>query len=108
MEKLGVVRGAVSPLAAANDTGDADRRVTVILDKHFQEFDVLCFHPLDNKATIAIKTSDLIKYLEACGHPPEFVDFGEPMVRVTPASAARSRDVHSCNRAGLTHQHRWM
>ena len=66
-------------MAAINDT-DAAEPVTVILDSHFQAFDTVCFHPLDNKATMAIGTSDLVKYLEACGHAPEFIDFGAPMV----------------------------
>lgn len=76
MGYLGVVKGQVSPFCAINDAGG---KVKVVLDAHFQAFDTLCFHPMDNAATMSVSTSDLLKFLQACGHEPDFFDFGEPL-----------------------------
>lgn len=76
MGYLGVVKGQVSPFCAINDVGC---KVKVVLDAHFQAFDALCFHPLDNGATMSVSTSDMLKFLQACGHEPDFFDFGEPL-----------------------------
>jgi Ala-tRNA(Pro) deacylase len=76
MGYLGVVKGQVSPFCAANDSGG---KVKVVLDAHFQSFETLCFHPLDNAATMSVSTSDMLKFLQACGHEPDFFDFGEPL-----------------------------
>ena len=76
MGYLGVVKGQVSPFCAINDAGG---KVKVVLDAHFQAFDTLCFHPMDNAATMSVTTSDLLKFLQACGHEPDFFDFGEPL-----------------------------
>jgi hypothetical protein len=53
--------------------------VKVVLDEHFKSFKSLCFHPLTNAATISIATVDLVKFLDACGHSPEWFDFGAPL-----------------------------
>lgn len=64
---LGIAPGAVSPFAAINDT---DGRVRVVLDQRVLEVDLLNCHPLRNDRTTTIATNDLLRFLEAVGHPP--------------------------------------
>jgi Ala-tRNA(Pro) deacylase len=64
---LGVTPGAVTPVAAINDTR---RTVTVILDAAMMRHETLNYHPLDNSRTTAIGRDDLVRFLEATGHPP--------------------------------------
>jgi Ala-tRNA(Pro) deacylase len=71
MRHLGVIPGAVSPLAVINDT---DRAVRVVLDRGVLENDPVNLHPLDNARTTAIAAADLLRFLEAEGHPPELLD----------------------------------
>ena len=70
METLGVTPGSVTALAPINDTG---RRVTVVLDKWAAEQELINCHPLTNTATTTLRTRDLIRFLEATGHPPRLV-----------------------------------
>ncbi|NQW10721.1 MAG: prolyl-tRNA synthetase associated domain-containing protein [Alphaproteobacteria bacterium] len=63
---LGVAPGAVSPFALINDTECA---VTVVLDRGMLEHRPLNYHPLTNEATIAVQPEDLVRFIEACGHP---------------------------------------
>ena len=74
MRYLGVIPGAVTPFAAINDTGAA---VTVVIDRALLQQRPLNFHPLDNAMTTAIEPEDLVRFLEAVGHPPEIVDLDE-------------------------------
>jgi len=69
-EKLGVIPGAVTPFAAINDTSG---EVTVVLDAAMMRHDVLNYHPLDNARTTTIARDDLVRFLEATGHPPRVV-----------------------------------
>ena len=71
MRHLGVVPGAVSPFAVIND---ADRAVRVALDRGVLEQDPVNLHPLDNARTTAIAAADLLRFLEAEGHPPQLLD----------------------------------
>lgn len=73
---LGVEPGAVTPFAVMNDTAG---RVTVILDKALMRHDRLNFHPLDNTMTTTIAREDLLKFLNATGHPPRIEPVSEPM-----------------------------
>jgi Ala-tRNA(Pro) deacylase len=66
-EVLGVTPGSVTPFAAINDT---EARVTVVLDAPLMEHETLNYHPLTNTMTTAISRDDLVKFLEATGHPP--------------------------------------
>lgn len=66
-EVLGVEPGSVTPFAAINDTED---RITVVLDADMMEHETLNYHPLINTMTTAIARDDLVKFLEATGHPP--------------------------------------
>lgn len=69
-EVLGVEPGSVTPLAAIND---AAGRVTVALDADLLAAEVVNVHPLVNTATTAIRPADLVRVLEATGHPPRVV-----------------------------------
>ena len=71
MRHLGVIPGAVSPFAVIND---ADRVVRVVLEREVLAQDPINLHPLDNAKTTAIATADLLRFLEAEGHPPELLD----------------------------------
>lgn len=73
MAHLGVVPGAVTPFAAVNDSAGA---VQVVLDQGMlEQHAVLNFHPLDNAMTTTIAPGDLVRFLEAVGHPPLRLDF---------------------------------
>ena len=66
-ELLGVTPGSVTPFAVINDTG---HRVTVVLDQALMAHEILHFHPLTNTGTTTLSRQDLLKFLNATGHPP--------------------------------------
>ena len=72
---LGIEPGAVTPLAALNDGG---RRVSVVLDAALAGHATINCHPLVNTMTTSIARDDLIRFLEATGHPPRIVAVAEP------------------------------
>jgi Ala-tRNA(Pro) deacylase len=67
---LGVEPGAVTPFAAINDI---ERAVSVVLDAPMMQHAQLNYHPLDNTRTTTIARDDLIRFLEATGHPPRIL-----------------------------------
>jgi Ala-tRNA(Pro) deacylase len=69
-EVLGVAPGAVTPFGAINDT---ESRVTVVLDAALMEHDIINCHPLANTMTTSLKRDDLVKFLQATGHPPRIM-----------------------------------
>ncbi len=75
-ETLGVAPGAVTPFGAIND--DA-HRVTVVLDAALMEHAIVNAHPLVNTLTTSIARDDLVKFLEATGHPPRIVPIAGPL-----------------------------
>ena len=74
-EVLGVTPGSVTPFSAINDT---EARVTVVLDAAMMEHQTLNYHPLTNTMTTAISRDDLVKFLEATGHPPRIERLSGP------------------------------
>jgi Ala-tRNA(Pro) deacylase len=70
---LGVEPGSVTPFALINDV---ERRANVILDADMMRHELLNYHPLVNSATMSICSSDLMKFIRACGHEPKVVDLG--------------------------------
>jgi Ala-tRNA(Pro) deacylase len=70
-ECLGVEPGSVTPFAVMNDTGGA---VAMVLARKVLEHDPINAHPLHNAATAAIAQADLLRFLEACSHPPVIID----------------------------------
>ena len=75
IEALGVAPGAVTPLAAINDTAG---RVTVVLDTGLMEHAIVNCHPLTNTMTTSIARADLVRFLESTGHPPQIVPVAGP------------------------------
>ena len=78
-ETLGIEPGAVTPFAAMNDTA---LRVTVVLDAAMMEQARINFHPLRNTMTTSINRDDLVRFLEATGHPPRIA----PVARAAAAA----------------------
>jgi Ala-tRNA(Pro) deacylase len=74
LELWGVLPGAVTPFGAINDTA---HRVTVVLDAGMMRHEILNYHPLVNTKTTSLGAEDLIKFLEATGHPPHIVSVTE-------------------------------
>jgi Ala-tRNA(Pro) deacylase len=73
-EVLGVRPGSVTPYAAINDR---EGRLTVVLQRAMLAHDPLNYHPLENTRTTAIAPDDLVRFLEATGHPPRILDIPE-------------------------------
>ena len=73
MANLGVIPGGVTPFAVLNDGA---RHVKVVLDAAMLKHSPLNYHPLRNDRTTAITPEDLVRFLEAEGHPPQIVDLG--------------------------------
>lgn len=71
MRYLGVIPGSVTPFAVINDLGG---RVSVALDRALGDQEVWNAHPLDNAMTTAVRGEDMIRFLEAVGHQPRWVD----------------------------------
>jgi Ala-tRNA(Pro) deacylase len=70
MRYLGVTAGSVTPFALLNDHG---KKVSVVLDEGLRGQDVWNAHPLDNALTTAVTREDMLRFLEAVGHPPRWV-----------------------------------
>jgi Ala-tRNA(Pro) deacylase len=75
MELWGVIPGAVTPFGAINDKPG---RVTVVLDAAMMQHETLNYHPLVNTMTTAIARDDLVKFLQATGHPPRIEPVSGP------------------------------
>ncbi len=72
MKYLGVIPGAVTTFAAIHDTTGA---VRVALDNALLNASRINLHPLTNAMTTTIRSADLLRFLEAVGHPPEIIQF---------------------------------
>ena len=68
---LGVEPGSVTPFAVIND---AAHRVTLVLDRGLQQDGPVNAHPLTNTMTSAIALPDLLRFFEATGHAPRWLD----------------------------------
>ena len=69
---LGVEPGSVTPLALINDP---DHRVSLVLDRGLVQGGPVNAHPLVNTMTTAISFADLLRFFEATGHEPLWLDF---------------------------------
>lgn len=75
MEKyLGLMPGSVSPFGIINDTS---HHVKLFIDKNLEKAERLSFHPNDNTATIVIRRTDFIRFLDAMGNAYEFTELYE-------------------------------
>ena len=72
MEKyLGLRPGSVSPFGLVND---AEHHVHVFLDKNLLQAEKLSFHPNDNRASLAIRLEDFIRYMDHTGNGYEWIE----------------------------------
>jgi Ala-tRNA(Pro) deacylase len=71
MEVLGIEPGSVTAFALINET--SIRVAAVVVDEALMSFDEVNCHPLVNSATTRIATTDLIRFMEACGHVPKIL-----------------------------------
>jgi Ala-tRNA(Pro) deacylase len=69
---LGVEPGSVTPFAVINDTG---HKVTLVLDRDLEAEGPVNAHPLTNTMTSALSLADLLRFFEATGHRPTWLDF---------------------------------
>jgi Ala-tRNA(Pro) deacylase len=75
MAVLGVEPGSVTPFGLINDTS---QQTNVILDEAMMRLPLLNYHPLKNDATTALSATDLLRFIESCGHVPRVVAVSEP------------------------------
>lgn len=68
---LGVAPGAASPFALA---ADSLGQVKLVMDALLESATHFLFHPMVNTATISIGKQDLLRFLDAIGHPAAFVE----------------------------------
>ena len=71
MENLGVIPGAVSPLALVNAPVSS---VQFLLDSKILSFRNVHFHPLDNRMTTTLSREDFLKVLALINHEPILFD----------------------------------
>ena len=69
---LGVEPGSVTPFALVNDE---TRVVRLALDRGLADGGPVNAHPLVNSMTTALGLADLLRFFEATGHTPEWLDF---------------------------------
>lgn len=108
-EKLGVLKGSVSPLAVMNDTAN---EVKFCIDKSLLEQSIINVHPLRNDRTTSITPNDLLAFLASCGHEVTILDFTavppatpvEPVAVKAPKAAQEKEDKNSGDKreTGLT------
>ena len=71
---LNLKKGSVTPLEILNDK---NKVVTIIIDEDILKDNLIGVHPNDNRATIFIKTKDLIKLIELHGNLIKYVKVGD-------------------------------
>jgi len=72
-DNLGVISGAVTPLALMNDK---EHKTLLVVDKDILRDDMVCCHPLTSDASVAMHRYDLIRFVRACGNEIKFLDIG--------------------------------
>lgn len=75
MRYLGVIPGAVTPLAVINDV---DNHVTAVIDHSLSLCDPVHFHPCDNTMTTTLGWQALLTFMRDCNHDPVVMDFDQP------------------------------
>ncbi|MDR0660682.1 MAG: prolyl-tRNA synthetase associated domain-containing protein [Prevotellaceae bacterium] len=70
MKYLGVQPGSVTPLALINDT---ENHVKLFLDKNLENSERISFHPCINTASLVVKYSDFIRFIDSVGNEYEFI-----------------------------------
>ncbi len=67
---LGVKPGSVSPFGLINDT---EKHVTLFIDENLLEAKRLSFHPNNNTCSVAISTTDFVRFLQQQGNNYSFL-----------------------------------
>ena len=62
----------MTPFSVVNDTA---HKVALVLDRGLQQGGPINAHPLTNTMTSAISLPDLLRFFEATGHTPRWLDF---------------------------------
>lgn len=70
MKYLGVEPGSVSPFGLINDT---ENHVHLFIDEQLNDYERLAFHPNVNTASLVIRKSDFLRFLEFTGNSYEFI-----------------------------------
>lgn len=70
MKYLSVEKGSVSPLGVIFDR---EKELEIYFDEDLKKEAVLGCHPNDNRATVFLKFSDLVKYIESDGHIIKYI-----------------------------------
>lgn len=86
LEKLGIVKGSVSPLALINDeAGD----VKFAIDKDLLSAELIHLHPLRNDRTVLTSPANLSTFLSHIKHEAKVLDFSNiPAASAAPAAKA--------------------
>ena len=71
---LGLRPGSVSPFGLLND---AEHHVYVFLDKHLLQQERVSFHPNDNRASLSLRVSDFIRFMDYTGNAYEWIELYE-------------------------------
>jgi len=71
MKYLGVKAGSVSPFGLLNDE---EHHVHIFMDEQLKLAHKISFHPNDNTASLVLKFTDLLKYLNYLGNSYEFIN----------------------------------
>jgi prolyl-tRNA synthetase len=97
-EKLGISRGAVSPLALINDR--ESNSVKFIIDKSLLSAELINVHPLRNDRTVSVSPWELLRFLDHIEHKPIELDFES----TAPSASAAEGDVEEgkIGKAGKT------
>jgi Ala-tRNA(Pro) deacylase len=70
MKYLGLEPGSVSPFGLIHDS---TKHVHLFLDSNLQQADRLSFHPNLNTASLIVKYTDFINFIEWSGNSYEFI-----------------------------------
>ena len=70
-QHLGIRQGSVCPFCVINDP---DHHVQVVLDAEMMKANRVNYHPMDNRMTIGLSPTDLLRFFEHSGHVPITLD----------------------------------
>lgn len=72
---LGTIPGSVSALELLFDT---QGKVQLVIDRDLMTDETVSGHPGISTSTLRLKREDMLKYVQAVGHPPVYVDLPDP------------------------------
>lgn len=87
-QKLGVIRGAVSPFALLNDVV---KEVTFCIDKALLDESLINIHPLRNDRTTSISPASLMDFLKHIDHAPTVLEFPTESEAAVAPSASKAK-----------------